>query len=125
MGKEAEEAREQAQSLGDAIGAMEEFFGEFPYPSYAIVEVPDGKVSWYASSHQGFLMAESGAFEFGANLPLFAHEAAHAWWGNLVNQQGIGSILCSESLAQYGAVIAIDGSYCGEDLYELARSIPE
>jgi hypothetical protein len=50
----------------------------------------------------GFVQVEGG------NLPLFAHEAAHGWWGNLVNTTGPGSILCSESLAQYGAVIAIE-----------------
>ena len=39
---------------------------------------------------------------------------AHGWWGNLVGTRGPGSLLCSESLAQYGATIAIE-SMLGED----------
>jgi aminopeptidase N len=54
-------------------------------------------------------MAETSAFDVaGGNLPLFAHEAAHGWWGNRVTSTGAGSILCSESLAQYSAVVAIE-----------------
>ena len=87
---------------------MEERLGTFPYSNYGIAEILDGKVSWYAASQQGFILAKSEAFRFGANLPLFAHEAAHAWWGNLLGTEGPGSILCSESLAQYGAVLAIE-----------------
>jgi len=102
-------AAEQAKALAEAISAMEKRFGPFPYSSYGIVEVPDGVFSWYAASQQGFILAQSKAFApEGGNLPLFAHEAAHAWWGNLVNTGGPGGILCSESLAQYGAVIAIE-----------------
>ena len=102
-------APNQAKTLAAALGAMEERFGPYPYASYAIVEIPEGAVSWYASSEQGFIMARSSAFEVaGGNVPLFAHEAAHGWWGNLVNTTGPGSSLCSESLAQYGAVVAIE-----------------
>jgi len=109
LSRPVEEAQEQAESLAAAIQAMEDRLGTFPYSKYGIAEVPDDKVFWYASSQPGFIMAESGAFRFGANLPLFAHEAAHAWWGNLIGQEGPGSILCSESMAQYCAVIAIEG----------------
>ena len=103
-----EEAGEQAASLAESIAAMEERYGPFPFGAYGIAEVPEGAVSWYAASQQGFLMARSAAFGHGANRPLFAHEAAHAWWGNAVGTEGPGSILGSESLAQYGAVIAIE-----------------
>jgi aminopeptidase N len=66
-------------------------------------------VTWYAASQQGLIFARSTGFRYeGGNLPLFAHEMAHGWWGNLVGTDGPGSILCSESLAQYGAVIAIE-----------------
>lgn len=102
-------AADQARSLAAAIRAMEKRFGPYPYASYAIAEVPTRLVEWYASSEQGFIMAETSAFDVaGGNLPLFAHEAAHGWWGNMVTSTGAGSILCSESLAQYGAVVAIE-----------------
>ncbi|MHC5065591.1 MAG: M1 family metallopeptidase [Planctomycetota bacterium] len=121
LSERSDGAEVQARSLAAAIGAMEERFGEFPYPNYAIVEVPNNKVFWYAASQQGFIMAESGAFEFGANLPLFAHEAAHAWFGNLVNSTGTGGILCDESLAQYGAVVAIETIEGYEAMTEFLR----
>jgi len=104
-----ESAAAQAETLGRAITAMEQRFGPYPYSTFAIAEVPEGSAPFYASSEQGFILAKSTAFDVrGGNVPLFAHEAAHAWWGNRVGASGPGSILCSESLAQYGAVVAIE-----------------
>jgi hypothetical protein len=66
-------------------------------------------VTWAASSEQGFIMARSSMFDApGGNLPLFAHEAAHGWWGNAVSTTGPGARMGSEALAQYGAVVAIE-----------------
>jgi aminopeptidase N len=99
----------QARTLDRALGAMERRFGPYPYPSYAIAEVPESVVTWAASSEQGFIMAKTSMIAVpGGNLPLFAHEAAHGWWGNAVTTSGPGSKLGSEALAQYGAVIAIE-----------------
>lgn len=108
LGRDADAAAEQAAGLAAAIEAMEQHLGAFPAPSYAIAEIPSGKVHFAGASQQGFLMADSASFRYGKNLPLFAHEAAHAWWGNAVGTHGPGAILCSESLAQYGAVLAIE-----------------
>jgi len=101
-------ARKQAAVLARAITAMEAHFGPYPYPSYAIAEIPDSVVRWTASSEQGFIMVTAASFGADGNLPLFAHEAAHGWWGNLVNSAGAGARLMTESLAQYGAVLAIE-----------------
>lgn len=60
-------------------------------------------------SEPGFIMATTSMFDApGGNLPLFAHEAAHAWWGNAVTATGPGSRMGTEALAQYGAVLAIE-----------------
>jgi hypothetical protein len=101
-------ARRQAETLARAIGAMERVWGDYPYGGYAIAEVPPAAVTWAASSEQGFIMATSNQFGAHGNLPLFAHEAAHAWWGNRITGGGVGSLLVTESLAQYGAVVAIE-----------------
>ena len=106
-----DEAHLRTETLGLALSAMEERFGRYPYGSYAIVELPEEiqHHGWGASSEQGFIMASEGFVRVqGGNLPLFAHEAAHGWWGNLIDGDGPGSILLSESLSQYGAVIAIE-----------------
>ena len=102
-------AERQADMLQRALDALEGRFGAYPYRSYAVAEVPDAEVSWAASSEQGFIMAKSSIVaDTVGNLPLFAHEAAHGWWGNAVNTTGPGSKMGSEALAQYGAVIAIE-----------------
>lgn len=101
-------AARQAELTARAIDAMEAVWGPYPYPGYAIAEIPDDLVTWAASSEQGFIMATTRQFGDEGNLPLFAHEAAHAWWGNRVSTTGPGSQLVSESLAQYGAVVAIE-----------------
>lgn len=115
-------AETEARQLAEAIAAMERYFGRFPFPSYGVVEVPNGLFEWSAASQQGFLMAETQIFDApDGNLPLFAHEAAHAWWGNKVGTVGPGSQLGSESLAQYGAVLAIEALEGAEAATEFLR----
>jgi len=100
--------RAQTEILARAIDAMEARFGPYPYDSYNIVEV-GASPAFTASSEQGFIAVTSpmlGAPE--GNLPLFAHEAAHGWWGNLVRNDGPGGRMLSEALAQYGAVLSIE-----------------
>jgi aminopeptidase N len=109
LGDRAASAEAQATVLARAIEAEEARFGPYPYRSYAVAEVPDSAVSWSASSEQGFIIANSSIMaDTVGNLPLFAHEAAHGWWGNAVNTSGPGAMMGSEALAQYGAVIAIE-----------------
>jgi hypothetical protein len=116
------DVKTHAETLGAALVAQEERFGPYPYASYGIAELPDEANSFYASSEQGFIMARSGAFEWEhGNLPLWSHEMAHGWWGNLVGTKGSGSILCDESLAQYSAVIAIEAIEGREAATEFLR----
>jgi aminopeptidase N len=135
------DAGKQAELLGAALAAQEERFGPYPYATYAIAEVPEGN-GFYASSEQGFIMARTSAFRWEhGNLPLWGHEMAHGWWGNLVASRGAGGILCTESLSQYSAVVAIEaleghaaateflrfsragysGTQCARGYFELAR----
>jgi hypothetical protein len=103
------EAREQATTLARAIGALEKRFGAYPTGGYAIAEVPEWVPGFLASSEQGFMMAKPVNFEVaGGNIPLFAHEAAHGYWGNLLTSSGPGSAFLSESISQYGAYIALE-----------------
>ena len=102
-------ARQQAEMLGLAIEAMEKRFGAFPFPNFGIAEVPRKRFEWYAAFQQALIFVDSHGLRVpGGNLPLFAHEAAHAWWGSVVGSHGPGGLLTTESLAQYGAVVAIE-----------------
>jgi aminopeptidase N len=98
----------QARALGQALQVMERRFGPYPYASYSVVEVPDS-VKFGASSEQGFIMVRGSVLDrVSATLPLFAQEAAHGWWGNLVATTGDGAQMASEALAQFGAVLSIE-----------------
>ena len=125
LGASPTSARAQARTLSRAITAMERRFGPYPYDGYAVAELPESSVTWAASSEQGFIMARTSMFDApGGNLPLFAHEAAHGWWGNLVGTAGPGARMGSEALAQYGAVIAIEaleGPAAARDFLEFSR----
>lgn len=102
-------AAAQAQSLARALQVMERQFGPYPYASYSVAEVPEG-IGFAASSEQGFIMVRTSLLDdTTGSLPLFAHEAAHGWWGNLVQGDGEGSLMTNEALAQFGAVLSIEG----------------
>lgn len=117
---------QQLAMLAGALAAQEARFGPYPYPTYSVVEVPDDGVRWYASSEQGFILAVAKAFSFAhGNLPLWAHEMAHGWWGNRVMTDGPGSLLCDESLAQYSAVVAIEtveGAAAAREFLDFSRT---
>ncbi len=99
-----------AESYIDAIrrtiAALTPVFGPYPYEGYAVAEVPEGLVAWGGSSEQGFFMSD--ALGTRVNLPLFAHEVSHGWWGNRVGTREPAALMTSEALAQLGAVLAIE-----------------
>lgn len=109
--RERPRSEAQADALARSIDAMEQRFGPHPDAAYSVAEVPEdaAKDRFAASSEQGFIMVRSSVLDdTRGSIPLFAHEAAHGWWGNLVRADGPGSKIVGESLAQYGAVIAIE-----------------
>lgn len=113
--------------IADAMAAQEAKWGPFPFPAYGVAEIPpEIEVDWYAASQQTFIMARSDAFNWShGNLPLWGHEMAHGWWGNTVGTDGPGSKWCSESLAQLGALLAIEtleGDAAGREFLGYSRS---
>ncbi|MCP4290793.1 MAG: M1 family metallopeptidase [bacterium] len=98
-----------AELLGASLKAQEARLGVFPFAGYGVVEVPDDISGWSAASQQTFIMARSSNFDHDhGNLPLWAHEMCHGWWGNTVNTTGPGSKIVSEALAQFGVIIALE-----------------
>ncbi len=106
---DAPNAQAHVDSLVQAVEALQDRLGPYPYPGFAIAEVPMDVGDFGASSEQGFIMVKPNFLEGqNGNLALFAHEAAHAWWGNTVGTTAPAGIMCDEALAQYGSVIAIE-----------------
>ncbi|RMH29536.1 MAG: hypothetical protein D6693_01830 [Planctomycetota bacterium] len=98
-----------AERMARVIAALESRLGPFPYPSYGIAEAPDDIKGWYAASQQTFIVARASAFGYDhGNTPLWAHEASHAWWGNLISAEGEAGLMVSEALAQLGVLIALE-----------------
>jgi len=116
---------EHVSALVRSIEVLESKLGAYPWPGFAVAEVRNDMGQFGAASEQGFIMVKPGFFDApGGNTALFAHEAAHAWWGNTVGVDGPGSLMCGEALAQHGAVTAIretEGETAASDFLEFSR----
>jgi len=98
-----------AELLAESMAAQEARLGPFPFAGYGVVEVPDDIADWGAASQQTFILAKSENFEHEhGNLPLWAHEMCHGWWGNTVGTKGPGNKMAGEALAQFGVLIALE-----------------
>lgn len=105
----------QSAQLVKIFRTLEYSFGDYPYDSLAIAEIPDESSDYFeASSEQGFIVAGSSYFENEYGLALFAHEAGHAWWGNKFSCTEPSGALCSEGFANYGAALMYENLF-GED----------
>jgi hypothetical protein len=115
-----------AELLAESMAAQEARLGPFPFAGYGVVEVPDDVADWGAASQQTFIMATSENFEHEhGNLPLWAHEMCHGWWGNTVGTKGPGGKMAGEALAQFGVLItleALDGTDAMIEFLEFSRS---
>ena len=98
-----------AELLSRTMSALEAKLGPFPFSGYGVAELPNDLAGWKAASLQTFILAKADAFRYAhGNLPLWAHELAHGWWGNTVETKGPGSKMTGEALAQVGALIALE-----------------
>jgi hypothetical protein len=115
-----------AELLAQSMAAQEARLGPFPFTGYGVVEVPDDIADWGAASQQTFIMAKGENFEHEhGNLPLWAHEMCHGWWGNMVGSKGPGQKMAGEALAQFGVLIALEaleGTDAMIEFLEFSRS---
>jgi hypothetical protein len=86
-------------------------FGPYPYPNFAIVEVPSGPASgsgFSGASFEQMMFADTSSLDAPFNLAYFAHEISHQWWGNLIQKSGDkGAYMLDEGLAQFGSLQAV------------------
>ncbi len=96
--------RKRMKDLTDVLGTLQELYGNFPYATYSIGEVPDAAVNWYGIAAREISVERASLFDLPDAQGYFAHEAGHAWWGNLVGEAGPGGLMMNEGLAQYSAL---------------------
>jgi tetratricopeptide (TPR) repeat protein len=98
----------------EIIRYLKQLYGMYPYDSYSIVELPsDVTGNLGGSSEQGMNLYPVGTLaEDKFNLPLFAHEIGHSWWGNWVKSADFTII--DEGLAQMTAVFCVQ-EFMGEE----------
>lgn len=83
----ASRAQEFLEKCGQMIEFYEKIYGPYPFPKFAIAEIPD----LYGGGHgdQSFIMLQEKTFREPFDDEFVAHELAHNWWGSL--------LFCTES----------------------------
>ncbi len=101
-------ARLYVDNCARIIRYLKNLYGMYPFDSYSIVEIPSDVVgNLGGSSEQGMNLFPAGILaEDSFNLPLFAHEIGHSWWGNWVLSAD-GAVI-DEGLAQMTAVFCVE-----------------
>ncbi len=91
-----------------------EIFGIYPYENYSIVEIPAeiaGRTGGMSEQGMNFY-PDNSLNENYVNIPIFAHEIGHLWWGNWV----IGDLIfLSEGLANIAYALCLEKFY-GEEI---------
>ena len=102
-----EKAALYVPALARLLRFQRDLYGEYPFDSYAIVEIPSSAAgNLGGSSEQGMNLFPVGALpDSSIPLPLLAHEMGHSWWGNLV--RGKEGTAIDEALAQTTAALSV------------------
>jgi len=100
----------------DVLGFYSDRFGEYRFPKFAIVEIPES----YGGGHgdTSFIMLYARAFreDIKRQTEFIAHEISHQWWGNSVGALGDEEWL-SEGFANYSASLYAEHAL-GKDAFQ-------
>ncbi len=111
-------ARLALKTAGRAIEVFERLFGDYPYRTLEVVEVP----AWFAGmEYPGLIMIGERIMEIpNRDLEMVvAHEVAHQWWYALVGNDQWEEPWLDEGLATYSECLYFESVY-GEEEYERA-----
>jgi Peptidase family M1 domain len=111
-----------AQAVGEiaarAIEFYDRYFGPYPYDQLTITQMPGGvSQGWpgliFLSSYQFLTPEETSRLQPDPvrrlmEAQVIAHEAAHQWWGDLVNWRSYRDQWIMEGLANYSALMLLE-----------------
>lgn len=99
--RHAHRAKRYLQTIQDMLEFFSAEFGAYPYPKFAIVEIPQFPGGYGAPSC--VLCYEEVIKRDDIDEGFISHELAHQWWGNIVAPKGKGAAWLSEGFAQYSS----------------------
>jgi hypothetical protein len=112
---------EALEWLSRALAVQANAFGPYPFPRFAVVEIPQAAgmaAGFSGASCESYIIVRSDLLDIrGFDLPVLAHELGHSWWPNLVSRDGSdGEYIIGEAMAQYAAYLtmtALEGPMAG------------
>ena len=120
---------EMAVALEAALRYYAEWFHPFPWSALKMSEY-QGSVGGGQGFATNIVVSEGAGFlaksEPGSRAPfdIVAHEAAHQWWGNLLNPgDAPGGIVLSEGMANYATILLHEQVYGDYERMRLTRRL--
>ena len=116
-----EDAAAKLAAAGDSLAFFEEKFGEYIYPTFAVVQtgISAGGMEYPA------LAMINGELENSEAVYAIVHETAHQWWYAMAGSNQIENAWQDEGLAEYSALCFFeahpDYGYTREGLLEAAK----
>lgn len=118
--QDASDMADAFQYLGDAIDALEFWFGPYAWDQVGYVMTPRGAMEHSSLIAFPYNSIGSGA-TFGMNR-LMAHELAHHWWGNTTTLSCPENMWIKEGNAEYGSHLFQEYTFGREFFLDVVKS---
>ena len=102
---------EYLKGTSKVLEALVQEFGPYPYPEFAILEVPaEVDAGFSGANADGFILTIGETFDGSFKTAHYAHEITHSWWGAIVQRKRgpRGYYMLDEAMAQYGSLRAVE-----------------